>query len=341
MPANTQEPRRPGLTPAVASVRLAVREGFDALGTVAEPTPLVLVALSGGPDSLALAAATVFEAHARGWRAGAVIVDHGLQADSDAVAARAAAQAQALGLDPVEVVRVDVATAGGPEGAARDARRRALEAVALRERSIAVLLGHTLDDQAETVLLGLARGSGAGSLQGMAPRSGLYLRPLLGLRREITHAACADAGLDAWHDPHNDAPEFSRVRVRHDVLPVLERELGPGIAQALARTAEQSREDSEAFAEMIEEFIEEICSPAEAGIAVEIGALAANPAALRNRIIRLVAESEFGVSLSRSQTLEIAALVTNWHGQGAIDLPGFTATREGALLVFSARAEPA
>ncbi|MEQ1735470.1 MAG: tRNA lysidine(34) synthetase TilS, partial [Rhodoglobus sp.] len=183
-------PQRPRLTPAIADLRRAVRDALPADG-------LVLVALSGGPDSLALAAATAFEAHGR---AGAVIVDHGLQDGSAATAERAAEQARALDLDPVRVARVRVGSDGGPEAAARAARYEALDAVARELGAAAVLLGHTLDDQAETVLLGLARGSGAASLQGMAPETGLYRRPLLGIRRQTTVQACADAGLEPWKD---------------------------------------------------------------------------------------------------------------------------------------------
>lgn len=296
----------------------------------------MLVALSGGADSLALAAATAFEGPRLGIRAGAVIVDHALQEGSDAVAARAAAQARALGLDPVIVTRVEVGTAGGPEAAAREARYAALDAAAREHAAAAVLLAHTLDDQAESVLLGLARGSGAASLAGMAPASGRYRRPLLGIRRAGTRQACLDEGLEPWDDPHNSDPAYARVRVRDRVLPVLEAELGPGIAEALARTAEQAREDADAFEAQIEEVVEDICEPAEAGIAVSAGALAANPPALRQRVIRYVVLAEFGVSLSRAHTLEVARLVTDWHGQGPIDLPGLTARREGGLLVFAA-----
>ena len=298
---------------------------------------LVLVALSGGPDSLALAAAAAFEAPRAGVRAGAVIVDHGLQDGSDVVAERAAEQARALGLDPVRVVRVAVAADGSPEAAAREARYDALAAVAAETRAVAVLLGHTLDDQAETVLLGLARGSGSASLQGMSPVSGLYRRPLLGIRRSTTVRVCADAELEAWADPHNDDPAYTRVRVRANVLPVLEAELGPGVAEALARTAEQLREDEDAFATMIDEVAEELAEHIDAGIAVPVAALVANPAALRQRIIRFVVASEFGVSLSRAHTLEIARLVTEWHGQGPIDVPGVSVARSGGRIEFRAK----
>ncbi len=330
MPVDSPRPR---LTPVRADIRRAVREATADLATA---DALVLVALSGGADSLALAAAAAFEAPRAGIRAGAVVVDHGLQAGSDAVAARAAQQARELGLDPVVVTRVEVGSDGGPESAARDARYRALDATAVETDAVAVLLAHTLDDQAETVLLGLARGSGAASLQGMAPRSGRYLRPLLGIRRADTRQACADEGLEPWDDPHNLDPAYARVRVRERVLPVLEAELGPGVAEALARTAEQAREDADAFQHQIDEFIEDICEPAEAGIAISVAALAANPAALRQRVIRFVVLAEFGVSLTRAHTLEVARLVTDWHGQAPIDLPGLTARREGSLLVFTA-----
>lgn len=328
-------PRRPRLTPPIADVRRAVRAVLPADSDSAG-SALVLVALSGGADSLALAAAAAFEAPRLGLRAGAVIVDHGLQPGSAEVAATAAATARELGLDPVLVRRVEVAGEGGPEASARDARYAALDAAVGETGAALVLLGHTLDDQAETVLLGLARGSGAASLSGMPARAGRYARPLLGIRRASTRQACLDAGLTPWDDPHNLDPAYARVRVRERVLPVLEAELGPGVAEALARTAEQLREDEAAFSEQIEEFIEEICEPAEAGLAISVGALAANPAALRQRIIRHVVGSEFGVSLSRAQTLEVARLVTDWHGQGPIDLPdGVLATRAGRHVVLS------
>jgi len=334
--------RRPRLTPAIADVRRAVREALEARGL--DQGSLVLVALSGGPDSLALAAATAFEAPRAGLRAGAVVVDHGLQADSDAVAARAAAQASALGLDPVLVTRVEVAAGpasvtGGPEAAARTARYAALDRALADTGARAVLLGHTLDDQAETVLLGLARGAGAASLGGMEPvsASGTRLRPLLGIRREATVAFCADSGLEPWHDPHNLDPSFTRVRVRQVVLPLLERELGPGIAEALARTAEQLREDDDALDHMTEEVAEDLAEHVDAGISLPVAALAANPPALRHRLIRLAVASEFGVHLTRERTLEVARLVTDWHGQGPIDLPGATAERVGDRIEFCAR----
>lgn len=324
---------RPGLDPAVAEVRRAVRAALS------DRSGPVVVGLSGGADSLALTAAVAFEAPKAGIAATAVVVDHGLQDGSADIAAGAAATAERLGL-PARVVRVEVASGAGPEAAAREARRAALRQAATDAGATAILLAHSLDDQAETVLLGLVRGSGAASLAGMAPartEAGVtWLRPLLGVRRETLRAACAAEGLAPWDDPHNLDRRFARVRVRRDVLPLLETELGPGVADALARTADQLREDADAFAAMIDETIEDIVEHVEAGIAVSVAALAANPPALRHRIIRHVVASEFGVSLTRAQTLEVARLVTDWSGQGPIDLPGCRAGRLGTRIAFTA-----
>ena len=330
---------RPRLTPAVADIRRAVRavlrggEGAD---------DLVLVALSGGPDSLALAAATAFEAPRLGRRAGAAVIDHGLQPGSAEVAARAASQAKALGLDPVVVERVEVEDSGaGIEASARAARYAAIERIRVANDAAEVLLGHTLDDQAETVLLGLARGSGGKSLHGMAVRSGALVRPLLGIRRAQTVSACADQGLEPWNDPMNHDLHYRRVRVRERVLPMLEEELGPGIAEALARTATSLREDSETLDALAAEWAQEIVDvDADGRISLDIGGLVNQPAALRQRICRIVAEQGFGVSLSRRHTMAVTALATEWRGQGPVDLPGIRVERDEDRLRFGAALVP-
>lgn len=329
MPENS---RRPRLTPAMADIRRAVRESLQDL----TEGDLVLVALSGGPDSLALAAGTAFEAPRAGLRAGAIVIDHGLQADSAEVAERAAEQARSLGLEPVLVRRVQVGDAGGPEAAARQARYAELMRVRRETGAAAILLGHTLDDQAETVLLGLARGSGAESLWGMHPVIGPMRRPLLQIRRATTHASCDDQGLEPWSDPHNSDDRYTRVRIRERVLPILDEELGGGVALALTRTADQLREDAEALAHFAQEQIFDLVEHAEAGLSLEAEALRANPPALRQRIIRLAVQSEFHVSLTRAQTLEVSRLVTDWHGQGPIDLPGLKVHRKGRRIYFTA-----
>ncbi|MEF2977081.1 tRNA lysidine(34) synthetase TilS [Subtercola sp. YIM 133946] len=353
--------RRSRLTPAMADVRRAVRELLAAAlpldDAQAPDARLVLVGLSGGPDSLALAAALAFEAPRAGLTAGAVVVDHGLQAASAGVAEHAAEQARQLGLDPVIIETVTVSTGrgaagagasggghesgggatGGPEAAARAARYAAFERVQASTGASHVLLAHSLDDQAETVLLGLARGSGPSSLSGMSPVNGPYLRPLLGIPRRTLHQSLDDQGLEAWHDPQNDEPAFTRVRVRQTVLPLLESELGPGVAEALARTAELLREDDEALDALAAEWATEIVEHAEAGIAIDVHGLASNPPALAQRIIRYVVAAEFGTTLSRAQTLAALRLVTDWRGQAGVDLPGIRVTRVGAQLVFARR----
>ena len=312
-----------GPHPVVAAVRLSVRGVLSSLS----PGARVLAACSGGADSLALAEALAFEAPKLAIDAGAVIVDHGLQAGSGSVARRAALQCRGLGLDPVEVVTVAVDPSGvGPEAAARTARYAALEEAADRVGAELVLLGHTRDDQAEQVLLGLARGSGARSLSGMPARRGRYARPLLGLSRAQTAAACTASGLEPWADPHNDDPAYARVRARR-VLPALEAALGPGVAAALARTADQLREDAD--------HLEELAAAAAASLGpcpLPAADLAALPRPVRTRLWRLLvigAGAPAGaVAFSHVEACD--ALVSRWHGQGPVHVPGgVTVTRSG------------
>jgi tRNA(Ile)-lysidine synthase len=319
-----------GLSPAVAQVRQAVRAGLTGF----PPGDLVLAACSGGPDSLALAAALAFTARRAGLRAGAVTVDHGLQDGSATRAESVASGLRELGLDPVQVRTVTVDGPGGPEAAARTARYGALEKAAADLGATAVLLGHTLDDQAETVLLGLARGSGARSLAGMPPRRGVFRRPLLGVRREITAAACAADGLTPWADPHNADRRFARVRVRLDALPALEAALGPGVAEALARTAGQLRDD----AEVLEKIADAERSRAPSQLSAQ--SLAGLPGGVRTRVLRsaaLAAGCPAG-ALTAAHVTRIAELVTDWHGQRWVDLPGgVRAARRAGQIVFETR----
>jgi len=326
-----------GPAPAVAEVRGAVRGCLDDLG----PGDLVLAACSGGADSLALASALAFTAPRRGLRAGGVTVDHGLQPGSALRAAGVASLLARLGLAPVECATVEVRGRGGPEGAARTARYAALGEVARRSGAVAVLLGHTLDDQAETVLLGLARGSGARSLAGMAARNGCYRRPLLGVGRATTRAACRALGLEPWDDPHNADPAYARVRVRHQALPALEAALGPGVAQALARTASLLRADAEALDALAHEEAERV---RDGGDSLPADSLAALPDAIRTRVLRdaAVAAGCPAGALASSHVGHLDALVTRWRGQGGVDLPGgIRALRRcGKLLFVREPAEP-
>ncbi len=344
---------------AAVEVRVAVRRSIVDLA----PGSLVLVACSGGPDSLALAAALAFIAPRRALRAGLVTVDHGWYEGSTAHAAAVAAQGRELGLDPVDVLP---AYSPRSEGAARDARRAALLAAARRLRASAVLLGHTLDDQAETVLLRLARGSGARSLAGMPRSDGVIRRPLLDIRRSVTHRACLAEGLTAWDDPTNADEAFARARVRHRALPILEDALGPGIAEALARTADLLRADTDALdmdatAAYDRLAYDRLTKPPggpqggpgtvpQSGvdhspeppvrIDLDLDGLAGLSRALRGRVLRRAAlaagSAPTGLRADHVQAMD--ELVTRWRGQKPVPLPsGVMAVRaDGRISVFQA-----
>jgi len=356
---------RRGPHPAVADVRRAVE---DALADLPVGS-CVLAGCSGGPDSLALAAGLAWWARpgrrgGRRGRGGAVVVDHGLQAGSDDVAARAASACRRLGLDPVRVVALrllepgSAGGGGGPEARARDGRHAALAAAAADEGAAAVLLGHTRDDQAEQVLLALARGSGARSLAGIPPRRGLLRRPLLDLPRATTTAACAALGLQPWHDPTNDDPRPGRpgdpvdpgrrrALVRAHLLPALEEDLGPGAAAALARTAALLRDDADLLDDLAGDLLALARvdaaahdAPAGGGLALAVAPLAEAPPALRRRALRAAAVRAGAPSgaVSAAHVAALDALVTSWRGQGPTSLPGAVEGRRscGRLLLAAA-----
>jgi tRNA(Ile)-lysidine synthase len=326
-----------GPHPAIAQIRLGVRRSLHGLAA----GDLVLAACSGGADSLALAAALAFEAPRLGLRGGGVTVDHGLQPGSAEQADKVTRVLAALRLDPVRSIAVAVAGPGngaGPEAAARTARYAALDECASATGATVILLGHTMDDQAETVLLGLARGSGARSLAGMARRNGRYLRPLLAIGRAQTRAACAAAGLEPWEDPQNSDAAFARVRVRSQILPVMEELLGPGVADALARSADQLRADADA--------LDSLASAQASALAAGDGALAADalgalPAAIRTRVLRsaAIAAGCPAGALSARHVSEMDAMVMLWRGQRWTDLPGgVRCQRRCGRLLFTAGA---
>lgn len=267
------------------------------------------VALSGGPDSLALTAIAAALLPTT-----ALIVDHGLQDGSAAIAATAGRLAEQLGCVAAQVLCVQVGgdgVSGGLEGAARTARYRALEAA---RRGRPVLLAHTLDDQAETVLLGLGRGSGARSIAGMRPYDPPWCRPLLGVRRRVTHAACAELGLTAWQDPHNTDRRFTRTRLRHEVLPLLEDVLGGGVAEALARTATALREDTE----LIDTLIAQAMTTAATAEGLDTQALAALPDPIRRGVVRSWLLAAGAIGLTDKQIRGVNRLITAWRGQGGV-----------------------
>ena len=297
------------------AIRSAVRNAL----TDCAAGDLILVAVSGGADSLALAYALSLEAPKLALRVEGVTVDHQLQSQSSVQAEKVVAALATMGIEKTHVIKVDVDITDGLEASARRARYAALDSCVEKTGATFVFLGHTRDDQSESVLLGLARGSGARSLSAMALRNGKYVRPLLAITREETLGACAEAQLDPWDDPHNADKAFTRVRVRTDVIPNLEKNLGPGISAALARTAALLRDDADALDQLAEtEFA--LHDP----LSLDISRLEKLPKAIRTRVLRLAiyAAGAPSGSLSADHITPIEALITEWSGQGASDLPG-------------------
>ncbi|NMN96898.1 tRNA lysidine(34) synthetase TilS [Antrihabitans stalactiti] len=305
-------------TPAILQVRLAVRAWLEL-----HRGDDVVVALSGGADSLALTAAAAAEAD----RVRALVVDHGLQDGSAAVAQQAADRAVQLGCASAEVLTVQVGTEGGLEAAARRARYDALDTA---RAGATVLLGHTLDDQAETVLLGLARGSGARSIWGMRDYDPPWGRPLLGTHAATTRAACVELGIEPHEDPHNDSPDFTRVRLRREVLPLLEDVLGGGVAAALARTADQLREDGAVLDAIAADLFDRIGH----GSDLDIDAIIAEPAAVRRRVVRLWLLKGGAKALTDKHLRAVDDLMVRWRGQGGVAVGG---GMPGSRLVTSRR----
>jgi len=303
------------MSSALLELRNAVRPFLENL-TAGD---CALVAVSGGADSLALAYALIKEAPDLAINLIAVTVDHQLQSCSADQAAKVQVELKAMGYQEVIIEKVSVKEESGLEADARAARYAALDAIAKAYGATQIFLGHTRDDQAETVLLGLARGSGTRSLSGMAVINGKYARPFLQLTREQIVAACNEVGLKPWSDPHNENAKFSRVRVRNSVLPVMESEIGPGIAAALARSAAILRDDADALDEMAQAVISRVDLKD-----LDCAALAELPRAIRSRVLRaaIYLAGAPGGSLSADHLSAVESLVTSWHGQGEVSLPG-------------------
>ena len=301
--------------PATVAIRSAVRECLSSCSA----GDTVLVAVSGGADSLALAAALVPESKNLLVNLVGVTIDHQLQENSGEQATKVFKQLSELGIAQIEIVKVEVELVDGLEASARRARYAALDAAAEKYEAKLVFLGHTLNDQAESVLLGLARGSGARSLSGMARCTGKYCRPLLGITRSETLAACAENNLTPWVDPHNSDSSFARVRVRTDALPKLEESIGPGITEALARSADLLRDDADA----LDGWAAQVAADLDL-TDLDITQLADLPKAVRTRVLRMAiyaAGAPMG-SISAEHVASVEAFVTSWHGQGACSLPG-------------------
>jgi len=296
-------------------IRLAVRRELEDIAA----GETVIVAASGGADSSALAAALLPECETKAIKVVALIVDHALQKNSSDVAHEAKKELAKTGYENIEIRRIHVEVTDGVEASARRARYAALNDVAQLHNAVAIFLGHTKDDQAETVLLGLARGSGTRSLSGMAQRIDQYRRPLLSITRAQTEAACEEVGIKFWRDPHNQSMEYTRVRVRENVLPMMEKEIGPGVADALTRSAKLLRDDADALDQWADEIFDDL-DP----ISLDIATLESLPRAIRTRIFRkaiYLAGAPSG-SLTADHIEPVESLVTGWKGQGPVSLPG-------------------
>ncbi len=312
-------PDRPRLTPEVADSRRAIRELLESLGI---NNQRLLIGLSGGADSLSLTAAIGFEAEKLSIEPIAIIINHSLQSNSAEVAENAKKTAEGLGVKAV-IKKVTVGKQGGMENAARDARYEAFENALTEFDADYLVLGHNQNDQAESVLLGLMRGSGPRSIAGMQQVSGNYLRPFLQLSRASLRQACADQGIEFWDDPQNEDSKFARVEIRK-ILAQLEASGSSGVVSGLARTADQMREAEEIIQPIVENHIEQLGNPKV--VSVEYLQFVDN--SLRRRIIHKLGQLN-GVELSRVHVLEIEKLVTNWHGQGPLSVPGITVERVG------------
>jgi tRNA(Ile)-lysidine synthase len=302
------------MTTAVPAVRNAVRTWLEKY----EAGDTVLVGVSGGADSLALAHALSVEAEKLAMTVIGVTVDHQLQAASSTQAQKVVEQLSTFGLTCL-IKKVTVDIKEGLEASARKARYEALSEVAQQEKAVAVFLGHTKDDQAETVLLGLARGSGTRSLSGMAHHNGIYVRPLLEITRNQNEEFCKEVGLEYWNDPHNQDSQFARVRVRTEALAVLEKTIGPGISDALARSSHLLRDDADALDHWAKR--EEIHLDLHD---LDCAHLESLPRAIRTRILRaaIYAAGAPSGSVSADHVGAVEALISAWKGQGALNLPG-------------------
>ena len=322
------------LTPAMADVRRAIRDSWDQVNLVKGST--VSVACSGGADSLALASAALFEGQRAEINVIACIVNHNLQEGSMEVALRTKGLLMEMGFSVVEIMDVHIQQSSlGMEAAARNARYGALTEFAEKHSAVVTMLGHTQDDQAETVLLGLARGSGAKSIAGMPILSpdGKYLRPLLGITRKETVSYCEDLSLNYWSDPQNLDTKFTRVKARLKVLPVLEEELGPGIAQALSRTAEILQDDIAYLEAQADLAFEEVAKTTNNSVVIDTESFEKLPKALATRVIHK-SLSLMGAEPAKVQIDSVMELVTNWHGQKPLTLPSVRVERKGKEIIL-------
>jgi tRNA(Ile)-lysidine synthase len=328
-------PQRKRLSPAQGTIRHAVRE---VLAANTKPGQKLLIAVSGGADSMALASATLFESKKLQLQIATVTIDHGLQKASAKVTEQTLEKLQKIGITETWSKKVKVGTKGGPEAAARAARYEALESIRVESKSDFIVLGHTANDQAETVLLGLTRGSGAKSLSGMSVRSERLLRPLLSIERKTTEQFCIDEKISPWQDPQNKDLKFLRVRIRKVVLPFLEKQLGNGIFSNLIRTSSQLQEDDQYLGQVAAKAFKKVAKAGSNSLSLSQPDLVKLPDAIRNRVIKSAIDY-FEVESSRVHVLAVVDLVLNWHGQKPLTLPGVRVERKGKTITLKATQE--
>ena len=328
-------PQRKRLSPAQGQIRHAVRE---VLSANTKPGQKLLIAVSGGADSMALASAALFESEKLQLNVATVTIDHGLQKASAKVTEQTLEKLHQIGITEAWSKKVKVGNKGGPEAAARDARYAALESIRIESKSDFIVLGHTSNDQAETVLLGLTRGSGPKSLSGMSARSERLIRPLLSIDRKTTEQFCKDEKISPWQDPQNKDLKFLRVRIRKVVLPFLEKQLGNGIFSNLIRTSSQLQEDDQHLSSLAEKAFKKIAKISMRTVILDQPSLLKLPASIRNRVIKSAIDN-FEVDSSRMHVLAVADLVLNWHGQKPLALPGVRVERKGKTITLKATQE--
>jgi tRNA(Ile)-lysidine synthase len=328
-------PQRKRLSPAQGEIRHAVRE---VLASHTKPGQKLLIAVSGGADSLALVSAALFEAKKLELQVATVTIDHGLQKASARVTEQTLEKLHQIGITEAWSKKVKVGSRGGPEAAARDARYKALESVRIQSQSDFIVLGHTANDQAETVLLGLTRGSGAKSLSGMSARSDRLLRPILSIERKTTEQFCKDERISPWQDPQNKDLKFLRVRMRRVILPFLEKQLGKAIFGNLIRTSSQLQEDDQYLSSISDKAFQKLAKTSARTVTLDQPGLAKLSAAVRNRVIKSAIDY-FEVDSSRAHVLAVVDLVLNWHGQKPLALPGVRVERKGKIITLKANQE--
>ena len=328
-------PQRKRLSPAQGEIRHAVRE---VLSANTKPGQKLLIAVSGGADSLSLASAVLFESNKLQLQVATVTIDHGLQKNSAKVTEQTLEKLSQIGISEAWSKKVRVGLKGGPEAAARAARYKALESIRIESKSDFIVLGHTANDQAETVLLGLTRGSGSRSLSGMSVKSEKLLRPLLSIERATTEQFCKDENISPWQDPQNKDLKFLRVRIRKVVLPFLEKQLGNGILSNLIRTSSQLQEDDQYLSLVAAKAFKRIAKTTSNSLSLAQPELLKLPESIRNRVIKSAIDY-FEVDSSRAHVLAVADLVSNWHGQKPLALPGVRVERKGKTITLKANQE--